>query len=144
MKGRPPILNDIQRADIRRRRESGEKLRVLALDFGVGLDTIRRACAGQTGGQESRDLGAALLLAEQAAALFGLTLADLQTVAAPGGRQIGDPVQHARQAAVAAMRVGDRPIAWEVVADVLAPGDTWGRLNLQRVLRRARAMGGVA
>lgn len=137
--GAPSALNDIQKAEARRRHDAGEKHLSIALDLGVSEATIRRHCARPR--QEDRHaLGTAIHLATQAAALFGLTLEQIQAPAARGAPQKGSAVHHARAAAVAAMRVGDRPIAWGVVEAVMASGGgEHRRLVLQKILRRAGA-----
>lgn len=140
-RGRPGI-DDITRAEIRRRYAEHEKLSVIAAAVGRAYSTVCKVISSGQRRERESDLYStadALALATRAAELFGLTLEQLQRSPDRGHPQAGSALHHARAAAVAAMRVGERPIAWEVITDVLSPnGGQHARLTLQQLLRRER------
>jgi hypothetical protein len=136
-------LNDLQRAEMRRRRrEDRTKLLPLAVEFGVSIFTAHTVCKRIQAPVDRLDHAAARDIAIETAAAFGLSLAELQQSPGPGQPAAGSVLVQARAAALVGMRAGPAPIAWEVIEDLLAPGGgLHRRLVLQRLLRRAIAAG---
>jgi hypothetical protein len=136
-------LNDLQRAEMRRRRrEERTKLLPLAVEFGVCLWTAHTVCRRIQAPVDRLDHAAARDIALETAAAFGFTLAEIQQSPGPGQPATGNVLAQARAAALVGMRAEPAPIAWEVIEDVMAPGGgQHRRLVLQRLLRRAIAAG---
>jgi hypothetical protein len=128
-------LTDIQKAEMRRRRAAGEKVYVLALEYGVSSVHAGRICRGIDPERDDVDLAVRVLAI--AGRHLGATLEEMRDVR-PGRRE--NPAgPRARAVAVLALRLHLR-VTYRAIATALGPsvGRSTTHAMVERALERSK------